>query len=350
MAKTWKDLSYDRMISNERIERATHNAGKGKRKSVSYLKYANNPKKQEVLKRDLENGTYQPLLTEDKIIFDPRSGKNRTIRRPAFRDQIVHHLLMLELQSYCMKEIIKHNIACIPHRGMEYGRKIVKSWTKKKTECRYLIQGDVHHYYESADGNILMQFFRKKIRDKRILNLLQMIVDTFTQGFVLGYYVCQWFGALYLTALDHALKEKFRIKCYVRYVDNILIGCRTKKLAKQVLDFMNRHLSSMKLHLKQEGKECVRLYRWANTFVDFIGIRTYRDGKQTIRRKTYLSIRRLMGRIIESGACSLHQARSLLSRKGIVQHTDCSRFFGQLEALIASMHMKRIVKYAQQKI
>ena len=81
---------------------------------------------------DLKNGTYLPLLTEDRVIFDTRSGKHRTIRRPAFRDQIVHHLLMLELQPYCMKEIIKHNIACIPHRGMEYGRKIVKSWTKKK--------------------------------------------------------------------------------------------------------------------------------------------------------------------------------------------------------------------------
>jgi RNA-directed DNA polymerase len=349
LAKTWKDLSYERMITNERIERATHNAGKGKRQSVSYLKYANNPKKRERVHDDLKNGTYRPLLTEDRVIFDTRSGKHRTIRRPAFRDQIVHHLLMLELQPYCMKEIIKHNIACIPHRGMEYGRKIVKSWTKKKSECRYLIQGDVHHYYQSADGAILMKFFRKKIRDKRILNLLQMIVDTFTQGFVLGYYVCQWFGALYLTALDHAVKEKFRIKCYVRYVDNILIGCRTKKLAKQVLDFIHRHLFSVKLRLKQHGKECVRLYRWSGNFVDFIGIRTYRDGKQTIRRKTYLSIRRLMERIIASGSCSLHQARSLLSRKGIVQHTDCSRFLGQLEALVASMHMKRIVKYAQQK-
>ena len=139
-----------------------------------------------------------------------------------------------------MKEIIKHNIACIPHRGMEYGRKIVKSWTKKKSECRYLIQGDVHHYYQSADGAILMKFFRKKIRDKRILNLLQMIVDTFTG-------ICSWIlrmpmvRCIIFTALDHAVKEKFRIKCYVRY-DNILIGCRTKKLAKQVLDFIHKHL------------------------------------------------------------------------------------------------------------
>ena len=57
LAKTWKGLSYDRMISKERIERATHNAGKGKRQSVSYLKYANNPKKQEGLKRELEKVT-----------------------------------------------------------------------------------------------------------------------------------------------------------------------------------------------------------------------------------------------------------------------------------------------------
>ena len=192
-----------------------------------------------------------------------------------------------------------------------------------------------------------MKFFRKKIRDKRILNLLQMIVDTFTQGFAWILRMPMVRCIIFNSTRSCGKRE---IQNQVLYVDNILIGCRTKKLAKQVLDFIHKHLFSVKLRLKQHGKECVRLYRWSRNFVDFIGIRTYRDGLQTIRRKTYLSIRRLMERITASGSCSLHQARSLLSRKGIVQHTDCSRFFGQLEALIASMQMKRIVKYAQQKI
>lgn len=346
LAKTWKDLDFDRMVSDERIGMAIWDAGNNKRNSVSYKKYANSKSKRKILQTELLNGTYAPFKSPDKKVYDARSNKYRTIRRPAFRDQIVHHLLMKELEPYCMKEIIKHNIACIPKRGMGYGKKIMKSWCNHKTDCRWIVQGDVYHYYETASSFVLMRFFKRKIRDKRILNILQLIVDTFTNGFVLGYYVCQWFGALYLSELDHIIKEKFKIKCYVRYVDNIVIGCRTKKLAKQILEFLNEYLDTINLKLKQAGRECTRIFRWAHSFVDFVGTRTYRNGLQTIRRKTYLRIRRLLYRIIRSGHCSLKQARSLLSRRGIVMHSDCYNLFLEMENLIKKMRIRRIVSHA----
>ena len=55
-------------------------------------------------------------------------------------------------------------------------------------------------------------------------------------------------------------KEKFRIKCYVRYVDNILIGCRNEKNLKQVLDFES---GICFIDEVINSKECVRIYRWS---------------------------------------------------------------------------------------
>lgn len=346
LAKTWKDIDFDRMVSSERLLLATRKASEHKSKSISAVKYLDNEERRNALRTELLDGTYRPLVTQDKKIWDTRSNKERVIRRPAFRDQIVHHALMLEIQPYIMKHLIQHNIACIPKRGMEYGRKIVKSWTTHKKDSKYLIQADVRHYYECIDTKILMNFFKKKIRDKRVLALLKLILDTCTNGLVLGYYVCQWFSALYLSELDHAMKEKFRLKCYVRYVDNILIGCKSKKQAKDVTEYLHRYLASVSLHVKTTGKECIRQFKWHGTFVDFVGYRTYRDGFQEIRKTTYMRIRKAMNRVSRNGYCSLTQARSLLSRRGIVLHSDCNALLTEMENLIASRRMRRMVSYA----
>lgn len=350
LARTWKGIDFDRMFSPERIELATINASKGKRGSYSVQKYLTNKGRRDTLRASVLDGGYDPIITPDRTVWDNRSCKWRTIRRPAFRDQIVHHALMLELEPYCMQYLVRHCIACIPGRGSEYGRKIVKSWTvKHKTESRWVLQCDVSHYYENVDSDILYSFFKSKIRDKRTLCLIGKIIATFTNGLVLGYYVCQWFGALYLASLDHAIKEKFKVKCYVRYVDNILVACRTKKKAREVLDFIREHLGGIGLAIKETGRECARIFRWANNFVDFIGFRTYRDGFQEIRKKTYLRIRRLVYRIRKNGCVSLGQARSLLSRRGIVLHSDCNIFFRSIEDMTASMGMRRMVGNANKQ-
>lgn len=351
MAKTWKDISYDRMVSRPRIERATWDAGDGKRQSVSYQKYANSPELKEYLHQDLVTGRYRHKRTRDRVIYDQKAGKFRTIRRPCFRDQIVHHLIILELQPYLMRHIIKHNIACIPKRGTEYGRKIIKSWTEMpKRETRWVLQGDVAKYYENASSEILMAFFRSRIRDRRVLDLIQVVVDTYTNGFVLGYYVSQWFGAIYLSSMDNMIKHDLRIKCYVRYVDNIVIATGTKAQAQRVLLEIQKHLKALGLTLKCEGKECHRIYRWSEQPIDFIGYRTHRDGFQELRKSSYLRLIRSVRRVSRGGRCSLAQARSILSRRGMFLKTDCAALKLNIDAVIKQYRMRRIISnYDKQK-
>ncbi len=350
MAKTWKNISYDRMVSMPRIEQATWNAGKDKRSTVSYQKYSESPKRKKGLNQDLVTMRYRHQATTDRIIYDHKACKYRTIRRPCFRDQIVHHLIVLELEPYMRKYIIQHNIACITGRGNEYGRRIVKSWTKMpKRETRWVVQGDVSKYYENARSDILMDFFRSKIRDQRVLWLIQQVVGTYTNGFVLGYYISQWFGAIYLASLDNIIKHELRVKCYVRYVDNIVLTVSTKKRAVTALARIQEHLGSLGMTLKTEGRECHRIFRWSDQPIDFIGYRTYRDGFQELRGSTYLRLRRSVQRAKKSNACSLSQARSILSRRGMAMHTNCNNVNLEIDRTIKTFRMRRIVSNASKQ-
>ena len=47
--------------------------------------------------------------------------------------------------------------------------------------------------------------------------------DNASIGLPLGNQSSQWFALLYLNKIDHYIKEQFGIKCYVRYMDDMIL-------------------------------------------------------------------------------------------------------------------------------
>ena len=345
MAKTWKKVSFESMVTKERMEIAIHRASEHKRSSLCVQRFASNDVKKQKLLDELKDGTYTPHMPVPKIIFDSRSNKERTIVRPIFRDQIVHHMIMLEIESYCKGYVINHTVACMQNRGIHYAQKMLRYWTTKKAkQCRYIIQADVKHYYQTVDIDILEDFFKHKIRDKKFLALLHLFFEQFREtgeGLFLGYYLCQWFGTMYLASVDHFIKEKLGCTCYLRYVDNMMLGFRTKKLAISAMKSVVDALSAIGLQFKQTGKECMRMFKWAHNFVDFVGYRTYRKGFQELRKRTYLRYHRNMLKLQRSDSCSASEARSFLSRYGLIVHSSCEKLLSDSKQLIASKRLKQ---------
>jgi len=327
------------------MEIAICKASENKRSSLCVQRFASNEARKQRLLDDLKNGIYVPHTPIPKTVFDSRSNKERTIVRPIFRDQVVHHMIMLEIEDYCKKYTIQHTVACMHNRGIHYAQKMLRYWTTKNAkQCRYVIQADVRHYYQTVNIDILENFFKKKIRDKRFLALMHTFFNQFRecgQGLFLGYYLCQWFGTMYLASVDHYIKEQLKCKCYLRYVDNMFIGCRTKKIALSIMKTLPEELSKIKLTIKQTGKECLRMFKWAHNFVDFVGYRTYRKGFRELRKRTYLRYRRSITRVQRKGFCSLSEARSVLSRYGLIVHSDCYKLLSESNHLIASMRLKQ---------
>ena len=53
--------------------------------------------------------------------------------------------------------------------------------------------------------------------------------DNASIGLPLGNQSSQWFVLLYLNKIDYYIKEQFGIKCYVRYMDDMILVHRDKK-------------------------------------------------------------------------------------------------------------------------
>lgn len=340
--KTWKDVTYDKLLNKDLVLYAYTNASKGKRNRKSVKRMADS-KEQLKLLDELKNRTYKPQMCRKMTKWDKNAKKYREISCPAFRDQIVHWMIVTLIKEHFEKTFIKHNVANIPNRGLSYGNLLIKHWSQQKG-TKYVVKLDIKKYYPNIDIKILIDKLKTKIRDKEFIKLIEEILYLESPngvGLTLGSYLNLWLALFYLDELDHIIKEKYQVKYYLRYVDDILILTKTKKEAKNLLLFITDYLKTLKLEVKQKGKGKAKIYKWNNdNFIDMLGTKTYRN-KQTLRGHVYLNINRRLNQTLKNGK-DPHLARSVLSYKGIVQYSDCSLLYNKINKTIENLKLKEV--------
>lgn len=86
----------------------------------------------------------------------------------------------------------------------------------------YCLKIDVRKFYPSINHRTMKRLLRRKIKDEKLLVILDEIADS-AEGVPIGNYLSQFFANLYLTYFDHWLLEHVGIKHYFRYADDIVI-------------------------------------------------------------------------------------------------------------------------------
>ena len=91
----------------------------------------------------------------------------------------------------------------------------------------YCLQCDISKYFDSIDHRILLGLLERKIRDKKVLWLINIILESSNResgrGIPIGNLTSQLFANVYLNELDQFVKHQLRLKYYLRYMDDFLI-------------------------------------------------------------------------------------------------------------------------------
>ncbi|MFK2341669.1 reverse transcriptase domain-containing protein [Bacteroides fragilis] len=216
------------------------------------------------LHKKLLEGKYVTSEYQTFIIHDP---KEREIYRLPFRDRVVHHAIMNILEDIWTPIFISHTYSCIKGRGIHGVMKHLKKDLKDIQNTKYCLKMDIRKYYPSIDHLILKNIVRKKVKDKRLLELLYGIIDS-APGIPIGNYLSQFFANLYLSYFDHWLKEERRIKYYYRYADDMVILSSNKEELHSLLGDIKSYLHN-KLHLNL--KDNYQIFPVDNRGIDFVG-------------------------------------------------------------------------------
>ena len=241
---------YEKIIEMDNLRIAFDKAKKGKEKRICVQECI---AKKDMLLNKLHNMLVkEEYHTSDYKTFTIFEPKERLIYKlPFFPDRILHHAIMNIMEDIWVKSMISSTCACIKGRGIHkclYD--IKKCINANKGKKLYCLKMDIRHFYPSIDHDCLKQAIRKKIKDKRLLSLLDEIICS-TNGIPIGNYLSQFFANIFLSDLDHKLKEQLHIKYYYRYADDMIIICESKEQLHDYLIFIMEELKAKKLTIKK---------------------------------------------------------------------------------------------------
>lgn len=218
----------------ENLELAFWKASKGKRYAGQVLAYQQDLNFQLItLQQQIQTGLVDVGNYRFFKIYDP---KEREICASAIREQVLHHAIMNICHPFFERKQIDDSYACRKGKGTYAALARAKFFTKKND---FFLKLDVLKFFASIHHEVLKQQLRRMFKDTRLIEILDKIIDSYeaspNRGMPIGNLSSQYFANHFLSGLDHFIKEKLRIKAYVRYMDDMVLWHQDKKVLQTAL-------------------------------------------------------------------------------------------------------------------
>jgi len=230
-----------------------------------------------------------------KVFTKTDQRKNRVIHKlPYYPDRIVHHAVVQVLEPIWMAGFIPTTLACIKGRGIHTGARQIKHAIHADPDgTRYCLKMDVKQFYPSMDHKALLGMLARKIKDPDVMWLLSEIIDsTPSPGLPIGNYLSQYFGNVYLSGIDHYVKESLGCKHYWRYCDDMVILDGDKARLHGLRRDIDEALGEIRLTMKANWQ----VFPVSVRGLDFMGYRFF-GGYTLLRKTTATQFKRAMARI-----------------------------------------------------
>lgn len=280
---------YSQIISLKNLLIAYKKARKGKTKKIYVIEFEKNlGKNLKNLNYELKSQTYKPKPLQTFILRDP---KTRKISKSSFCDRVVHHALCNIIDPIFDKTFIHDSCAnrkgkgnlCALNRFSKFKRKVTNNLISKA----YCLKADIKHYFEEVNHKILIQIFKRKIADGKVIWLIKQILDNNVtsnpkeKGMPLGNLTSQFFANVYLNELDRFIKHELKVSYYIRYVDDFVILYNSKGQLKYWKERIDEFLKEkLGLCLHPDKSRIIPLIRG----IDFMGFRSFYYFKLLRRR------------------------------------------------------------------
>lgn len=319
---------FERVVEYGNLEQAFHNAARHKTRRSEVIEYGSHLEANLLqLQRELITGTYRTSEYKTFIIYEP---KERKIFKLPFRDRVVHWAIMQVIEPIWLSNFTRDTYSCIRGRGIHPLLYKLRRDLKADPEgTRYCLKIDVRKFYPSIDHEIMKQVIRRKLKDARLLALLDGIVDSAENGVPIGNYLSQFFANLYLSELDHIMKEEMGIRYYYRFADDIVLLDGNKEKLHGTLVFINHYLNNERaLSIKPN----YQVFPVESRGVNYVGYVTFHD-YCLARKQNKKNLCREVAKLRKRGMSDEEIRIKASSRLGFMQH--CNSIY-----LLKTLNMK----------
>ncbi len=300
------------------------------------------------LQRELVSETYAPSSYVCFTVFDP---KVRKVAAPAFRDRVLQHSLVTQIEPLFESKFIYDSYACRKNKGTHFGKQRIKRFLQAtrsiygKDTPVYCLRMDIVKFFASVSWDVLITLINRTLPCEKTKKLIEKIITRHKcfdingnyikapyevvnpearQGLPIGNLTSQLFANIYLNELDHFVKETLHVRWYARYMDDFLVIHPDRSYLKEIRDALKMFLE-YELKLSFHPKKVI--IHNVKDGLPFVGYRIFYD-HVTIRGSTLLRMRRKLKKrrikcFEENDTKSLEATLSAL--RGHLQHANAYR-------------------------
>ena len=287
------------------LYRAAHQAARGKRRRPNVLRFMFDLERQLLrLQHELLAGTYVPGPYHEFHIQEPKA---RLISAAPFRDRVVHHALCNQIEPLFERGFIHDSYACRVGKGTHAA---LDRFTEFARRYPFVLKCDVSRFFPSIDHALLKALVARKIKDPRVLWLVERIIDHSNPqepvshifpgddlltplehriGLPIGNQTSQFFANLYLDPLDHFVKEQLGVRGYCRYCDDFVLFSNNKAWLGEARERCRRFLEGLRLQLHPRKSVIYRV----DDGPRFLGFRVFPSHRRLARENVARMRRRL---------------------------------------------------------
>ena len=339
-------------------------ARRGKRGKPSVAKFeANLLEALSLLSELLKTKTY---TMSEYFVFKVYEPKERIVMTNAFKDKVVQHSLCDNvLEPAFSRSFIRDNYASQRGRGTHDGLYRLESFMRSyyfsrkaqaEQESReeglprlspaeyadgWVLKCDISKYFYSIRHELLKKMVRQYIKDPDVLWLIDLIIDsTPDPGIPIGNQTSQWFAVMYLSGLDHFIKEKLKIKYYGRYMDDFFLIHEDKAYLQYCRKEIEKYVAGLGLSLNNK----TNIFPLRNG-IDFLGFHTYitDTGKviRKVRRSSKSNEQKKLKKqryLLDSGKITLKQVeQSYGSWRSHAEKGNCYHLIREMDELFMNL-------------
>lgn len=279
------------------------------------------------LQRQLLNKTYKH---SDYFGFYIRDPKVRHIHKATVKDRIIHHALFKVLNPIFEPTFVYHSYSCRKGKGTHLGFKrlaaLARRLSKNYTQDCWALKCDIKKFFDSVDHQILLAIIESKVKDPDLIWLIKEIIQSYhtepSKGIPIGNLTSQLFANVYLNQLDQFIKQKLKVKYYLRYADDFILLSPNKELLTAYLNEINLFLEQeLKLSL-HPNKIQLRKLSWGIDFLGYVALPYHQVIRTKTKKRIFRKVKEKVGSFNENKIEETTLNQSLQSYLGILTHAN----------------------------